>query len=415
MANELIEVDRARDMVLARCSPLGAETIALADVLGRVLAEDVTSPEDVPSFDNSAMDGFAVRAADTQGASADSPVSLALVGESRAGTPAQASLSAGQAISISTGAMVPSGADAVVRREDATRADQTVEIHVDVRPGLDIRRAGEDAAAGDRVMDAGTTIGPGEAGVLASVARSEALCARRPAVAVLTTGDELLEPSDPMRPGGIRNSNAHTVPALVRRAGGEPAQVSTVPDDAAATRERIEGALDAEVVVISGGVSVGDHDHVRPALAELGVEEVFWGLALRPGKPTWFGVHGGGPGEGGALVFGLPGNPVSVMVTFTLICRPAIRALMGAPADDALRATAIFGERYAKRPGRAHAVRCRLDTRDGRLHASPTKAQGSHVLTSMLGADALAMLPTDGGDVEAGDEVQVQLLGERRA
>jgi molybdopterin molybdotransferase len=180
-------------------------------------------------------------------------------------------------------------------------------------------------------------------------------------------------------------------------------------DEPEQTREGIESALAADIVVICGGVSVGRHDHVKPAFADLGVEEVFWGVALRPGKPTWFGVHRGGPAEGGALVFGLPGNPVSAMVTFILLVRPAIRAMLGA-GDDTLTATAILDETYRKPPGRTHAVRCRLELHDDGWHARPTKEQGSHVLSSMLGADALAMIPPESGDVNAGERVEIQLL-----
>jgi molybdopterin molybdotransferase len=406
---DLISIEEARRLVLERCSGLGTESVELRESLGRVLAEDVTSADDVPGFDNSAMDGFAVRAADTSGATAEAPVPLRIAGESRAGAPAGAPLGAGEAIAISTGAMVPEGADAVIRIEDTATGDGRVETRVEVPPGRDIRRAGEDITAGDSVLRAGMRVGPAEAGVAASVGRDSLVCARRPRVAVRTTGDELLEPSEPMRPGGVRNSNARSIPPLALDAGAEVESVAMLRDDPAMTREGIDQALAADIVVICGGVSVGRHDHVKPALAELGAEEVFWGVALRPGKPTWFGVHGGGPGKGGALVFGLPGNPVSAMVTFILLVRPAIRATLGA-ADDALTATAILDETYEKPPGRMHAVRCQLDLRDDGWHARPTREQGSHVLTSMIGADALAFIPTESGDVEAGERVEIQLL-----
>jgi molybdopterin molybdotransferase len=243
------------------------------------------------------------------------------------------------------------------------------------------------------------------------VGRESVRCSRRPRVAVLTTGDELLAPSEPLRPGGVRNSNAYSVSALVARAGAELATVDTAPDDPAAIRAGVERGLSADVTVVCGGVSVGEHDAVRPAFAALGAEEVFWGVALRPGRPTWFGVHAGGPGDGGALVFGLPGNPVSAVVTFILLARPAIRALLGAPPADPLRATAVLDETYEKPPGRAHAVRCRLELRDDGWHARPTGDQGSHVLTSMLGADALAIVPTASGSVAAGERVTIELLG----
>jgi len=398
--DELIEIEEARRLVVERASPLAAEPVPLRDALGRVLAVEVGAADPVPGFDNSAMDGFAVRAADT----ASPPVTLQVVDESRAGRPAERAVGAGEAILISTGAMVPEGADSVVGVEDTSSRDGSVEVGVTVEPGGNVRRAGEDVRRGQSVIPPGTVLGAAELGVIASVGLGAAECARRPRVCVLTTGDELHEPGEPLGPGGIRNSNAHSVPALVEASGAELAGVETVADDPSATRSAIERALDADVVVICGGVSVGEHDHVRAALNELGVEEAFWGVALRPGKPTSFGAH-----DSGALVFGLPGNPVSAMVTFLLLARPAIDALLGADTERR-RATAILDEEYAKKPGRAHAVRCRLELRDDGWHARTTGEQGSHVLTSMLGADALALIPTDSGTVPVGRRVEIELL-----
>ncbi len=403
MVAKLTEIEEARRLVLDRVVPLEAEPVALKDALGRVLAEPVTSADAVPGFDNSAMDGYAVRAADTAGA--DGGARLPVVDESRAGHPAQRRLAEGEAVAISTGAMVPEGADAVVRVEDTDAGSQEVEIRVEVEAGRDIRRAGEDIAAGEAVLAAGDEIGPAEAGVLVSVGRGEVACARRPRVNLLTTGDELQEPGEPLRPGAIRNSNAYSVSGLIRRSGAVLGAVEMVPDDRDATADALARALTGDVVVISGGVSVGPHDHVRPTLAALGAEEVFWGVALRPGKPTWFGVA-----PSGCLVFGLPGNPVSAMVTFLLFVRPAIRAMLGASPTQADRATAVLDSDYPKQPGRAHVVRCRLELRDDGWHATPTKDQGSHVLTSMLGADALAIIPTTSGTVRAGERVEIELL-----
>jgi molybdopterin molybdotransferase len=398
--DKLIEIEEARRLVVERASPLAAEEVPLGEARGRILAAEVGAADPVPGFDNSAMDGFAVRAADTAAA----PVTLQVVDESRAGRPARRAVGAGEAIVISTGAMVPDGADSVVPVEDTSARDGRVEVGAEVEPGRNVRRAGEDVRSGDVVIAPGTVIGAAELGVIASVGLGSVRCARRPRAYVLTTGDELHEPGEPLPPGGIRNSNARTVPALVEQSGGEVAGVETVADDPPATRAAIERALDADVVVICGGVSVGEHDHVRTALAELGVEEAFWGVALRPGKPTSFGVH-----AGGALVFGLPGNPVSAMVTFLLLARPAIDVLQGASAERR-RAHAILDEEYAKKPGRAHAVRCRLELRDDGWHARTTGEQGSHVLTSMLGADALALIPTDSGTVPPGQRVEIELL-----
>lgn len=404
MPAQLIEIEQARRLVLECAAPLGGECVALTAALGRVLAEEVASADDVPGFDNSAMDGYAVRAVDTTGARAEAPVLLRVVDESRAGHPARRGLADGEAIAISTGAVIPPGADAVVRVEDTDGGAEVVAVIAPVEAARNIRRAGEDIGAGDTVLHAGTELGPAEIGVSASVGLAEVSCARRPRVTLLSTGDELQPPGEPLRPGAIRNSNAHSVAALIERAGAELTAVELVGDELEATTAAIAAALAGELVVICGGVSVGEHDHVRPALAELGVEQVFWGVALRPGKPTYFGTHGD------ALVFGLPGNPVSAMVTFALFVRPAIRRMLGA-AERAHRATAILDTDYPKEPGRAHLVRCRLELRDDGWHATPTGAQGSHVLTSMLDADALAVLASARGDVQAGERVEVELLG----
>ena len=283
-----------------------------------------------------------------------------------------------------------------------------VEVLAAPRDGLNIRRAGEDVRPGDELLVPGATLGGTELGVLASVGRGEVLCARRPRVTLLSTGDELVGPEEELFPGAVRNSNVHSVPPLALAAGAEVERVAGVRDQQRATRDAIEQALGSDVVVICGGVSVGEHDHVRPALDELGVEQVFWGVSLRPGKPTYFGVatpEASVP----TLVFGLPGNPVSAMVTFILFARPAIRRMLGATDADR-RTTATLAEPYAKKPGRAHAIRVRLELGEDGWRATPTKEQGSHVLTSMLGADALAFLPADHGDFAGGESVEIELL-----
>ncbi len=407
VGSTLVEVDDAREAVLAAAPALGAETVPLGQgALGRVLAEDVAAPDPVPAFDGSAMDGFALRAADIAGAGPQTPVALRLVGESRAGHPAEVTLGEREAIAISTGAVLPRGADAVLRLEDTRTNDGVVHALAAVAPGTDIRRAGEDVRAGTTVVALGTAIGPAQLGALAAVGRAELRCARRPRVSVLVTGDELLAPGEPARPGGVRDTSSFTVPALALRAGAELAGVERVRDEPEATRAAISRALErADVTVICGGVSVGAHDHVRPSLAALEVQERFWGLALRPGAPAWFGTRGR------ALVFGLPGNPVSAMVTFVLLVGPALRALQGRPPLPP-RASAVFEADYRKPAGRAHAVRCRLELRDDGLHATPTGPQGSHVLTSMLAADGLAIVASSSEGVRAGERVPVESLRE---
>jgi molybdopterin molybdotransferase len=414
--SELISIAEARSRVLAGVTRLGDEQVALEAALGRVVAEEVASPIAVPPFDSSAMDGFAVVAGPSR--------ELEVIGEARAGHPASVAVRDGAAVRISTGAVVPEGADAVVPVERTTAvkevaSDDAVAVNRDMSgkvqphrvevpetaPGANIRRAGEDIPLNAVVLRAGTPLGPAELGVAASVGRAELRCARRPRVAVLITGDELTPVGKPLQPGGIYGSNGVALTALAERAGAEVVLQSVVPDDLDGTRTAIAEALDnADVVVVSGGVSVGPHDHVKPALHELGVQEVFWGVRLRPGKPTWFGTRGG------TLAFGLPGNPVSAMVTFQLFARPALAALQGAP-PGIRRFAASLEEPVARSPRREQAVRVRLrQGGDGLLARPTTGAQGSHVLTSMLGADAFALIAPGEGEAAAGERVEVELL-----
>jgi molybdopterin molybdotransferase len=395
MAPELIDIAEARRRVLAAVEPLPSEDVLIERALGRVLAEDVAAADDAPPFDCSAMDGYALVA----GAGSELPV----VDESRAGHPAARPLAPGEAIRISTGAMVPEGADSVVPVERVEERDGTVVVP-DWEPGRNVRRAGEDMRAGEVVVLAGTTVEPAELAVLAASGRHRVACGRRPRVAVLATGDELVEPGGPLGPGQIRNSNAYAVAALAERAGAAVVERRRVADDRDATRAALAEALTvADVVCVSGGVSVGPHDHVRPALADLRVDERFWGVRLKPGKPTWFGACGR------VLVFGLPGNPVSAMVTFHLFARPALRRLAGADPED-VRTTAVLDTPIALSARREQVVRCRLAARDDGWHVEPTKEQGSHVLTSMLGARAFALVPPGDGELPAGARVEIELV-----
>jgi len=396
---DLIFPDEARRSILAAVAELETEEVALAAGLGRVLAETVQSPLDVPPFDSSAMDGFAVVA----GAENE----LEVRGESRAGHPSSKAVRPGFAVRISTGAPIPDGADAVVAVERTESDANTVTVPPS-EPGTNVRRRGEDIMAGDLVMSPGEALRPAALGVLASLGRSAALCSKLPAVAILATGDELIEPGGDLGPGQIWSSNPPALAGQVTQAGGAVQRICRVPDDPAATRSALEGAAaSADVVVVSGGVSVGPHDHVKGALAAMGADEVYWGVALRPGKPTWFGTLT--VGERSVAVFGLPGNPVSAMVCFQLFVRPALRALQGANPDGA-RTTAVLDEDIARNPRRDEAVRCRLISADDGLHAAPTGPQGSHVLTSMLAADALALVEMGDGAAKRGERIPVELL-----
>lgn len=386
----LLSISQARERVLDAVAPLDREELAVPDALGRILGEDVSAIADVAPFASSAMDGYAVR-------SGPSGRSLQIVGEARAGHPFEETLADGQAVRISTGAPLPPGADAVLQQELAQADDGRVTLLDDVRPARNVRGAGEDLRAGEHVLRAGERLGPAELGVAVHAGRARLTCARRPRVAVLATGDELVEPGGKLGPGQIHDSNLVTLSALARQSGADVVEAAHVPDDGPATRAALERALAvADVVIASGGVSVGPHDHVKPALRDLGVEERFWRVALRPGKPTWFGVHDR------TLVFGLPGNPVSAMVTFILFVRPALAALQGAGARPTGRT--VLGEDVERHPGRDECVRVCL--RDGRAYA--TGPQGSHVLRSMALADGLVVIPRgEQGSLPAGTEVEL--------
>jgi molybdopterin molybdotransferase len=400
VSTSLITIAEARSRVLDAVRRLPSESVAVDDALGRTLAADVTATGDVPPFACSAMDGYAVL---------DGPEgrSLTVIGESRAGTPSDRTVADGQAVRISTGAAVPAGATAIIPQEEVTD-DGGSAIHTDapVAAGQHVRGPGEDMRRGTVVLGAGTRLGPVELGAAVSAGVGTVTVARRPRVAVLCTGDELRAPGEPLGPGEIHNSNAPMLTGLATRAGAAVAPTQRLPDDADATRTGIAGALDSsDVVIITGGVSVGPHDHVKPALTALGVDEVFWSVALQPGKPTWFGTL-----PDGTLVFGLPGNPVSAVVTFSLFVGPALAKLQGAPPPQPPRADALLGSEVRRNPRREQAVRVRLEDSSTGVLAFPNGAQGSHILTSLLGADALAMIPAGDGHLPVGTKVALHAL-----
>jgi len=399
----VISVDEARRQILEACPRLDPRSLALQAALGCVTAEAVVSDEDVPPFANTAMDGYAVRAADTAGA----PVRLVVVATLAAGAAPDIEVRQGQAARIMTGAPMPRGADAVVMVERTRSFDDgmAVEIEATANPGDHVRGPGEDLRRGQEVFAAGTVLTPGHVGVLASVGRETVAVVPPAKVGVLSTGDELVAGGGRLRPGQIRDSNRPTLLALVTQAGCHPVDLGVVADDEAALAEAVaRGAETCDALVTSGGVSVGDFDYVKTVLDRLGRMQ-WWQVAVRPAKPLAFGVVDGTP------VFGLPGNPVSSSVSFELFARPALRQMMGHAVLDRPRVTAVADEAMVRRTdGKLHLHRVVADTGDdGRWHVRSSGAQGSHVLSAMARANALALLP-DGEGVEAGGTVEVMLL-----
>ena len=396
-----ITPDQARERIRAAVRPLGdIESVPLAAALDRVLARDRTAALDVPGAANSAMDGYAVRGADLPAAE----TALELIGEAYAGRPFAGAVGPGQCVRIMTGAVMPAGADTVVVQERAqARGDGRIGIGAGERPGQNVRAAGEDIAAGAVLLPRGRRLGPAELGLLASIGAAEVEVVRRPRAVFFATGDELRAVGEALVPGTLYNSNSHTLGAMLRRLGVNGEDLGIVRDHPAATVAALRAAATrADVVLTTGGVSVGAADHVRDALEELG-EIRFWKVALKPGRPLAFGRLGG------AWFFGLPGNPVSVMVTFCQFVRPALLRLAGEsgpPPPLELRATARKPLR--KRPGRVECQRGVLrPDGDGALSVTPAGAQGSGILSSMSRANCFIVLPLESGRVEAGAEVTV--------
>ena len=399
----MVDLEDAQRAVLEACPPRPPVPTPLADVVGRVLAEDVIAGEDVPPFANSAVDGYAVRAADL----AQAPVELDVIGEVAAGAPPFAGVvGPGQAVRVMTGAPMPTGADAAAMVEDSERLDGgRVRLSRKVAPGAAVRAVGDDVRAGDVVVPVGTVVTPAVAGVLASVNARTVLAHPAVRVAVLSTGDELVDDGGPLRPGQIRESNATMLAPLLAATGCVVDHLGIVRDDEA-TLERVlrQAAATNDAVVTSGGVSMGDYDVVKAVLGR--IAEMSWmQIAIKPAKPFAFGRLDGVP------VFGLPGNPVSSLVSFELLARPALRRMMGHRRLARTSVVAVADEGIRRRPdGKVHLVRVNGEfADDGRYHVHPVRAQGSHQLAASALADALAVVP-DGDDVPPGADVAVLLL-----
>jgi molybdopterin molybdotransferase len=405
----LVPLDEAREFVLQRCAVLPAVEVELADALGCVVAEDCVARTAMPPFANTAMDGFAVRAADVASASDDHPVRLHVIETVLAGAAPARSVDAGQATRIMTGAPMPAGADAVVMIERTrSDADDGVEILQGVAAGTNVRGVGDDIRPGDVVLEAGTAVIPAGVGVLAEIGATTVRVIRRPRVGVLSTGDELVADGAPLRAGQIRDSNRPALLAQLRASGFEPIDLGLAPDDETAIVDAIErGAATCDALLTSGGVSMGDVDLVKVVLGKLA--DMRWmQIAIRPAKPFAFGIAD--RGDRAVPVFGLPGNPVSSLVSFELLARPALRQMAGHGELDRLRVQAVADEALHRRPdGKTHFARVRCRFHDGAYHASSAGGQGSHQLTAMAAADGLAILP-DGVGCAEGDVVDVMLL-----
>jgi molybdopterin molybdotransferase len=392
VTGELLSREEALARVLEACEPLEGEPVPLADLLGRFAVEDVRAAVDLPPFPSSAMDGFALRAADTPGR-------LPVVARIAAGAPAARSLAAGEAMGIATGGAVPDGADAVIPIEYVVEHDNEIEVAETVVEGDNVRPRGGDVAKGAVVVERGTRFGAGQVGATAAAGLGQASCVRRPRVTILTTGTELREPGSSLGPGEIYEANG----ALLEAALAPVADVERLPaiaDDESAHRVVLDRGLNADVLVTSGGVSVGPHDLVRRILAELGVEEVFWGVAVKPGKPLAFGRRGP------KLVFGLPGNPMSSFVSCELFVLPALFALQGAATPGPVFRAGRLAHNVKRNKRRDELLRARTRFVDDGVVLEPVTGQESHMIAAAASADALVLAPRGKGELAAGEVVR---------
>jgi molybdopterin molybdotransferase len=389
----LLSIDEAVARILERIEALPGERVPVAEAEGRVLAEPALARVDLPPFPSSAMDGFAVHAADTPGR-------LPVVERIAAGVPARGPLEPGSAMAIATGGVVPDGADAVVPIEYVVQHDNQVEFPGAARVGANVRPRGEDVGAGEVVVPAGTRVGPAQVGALAAAGLESVVVARRPRASVLVTGTELRPPGEPLGPGEVYEANGLILRSALRSAGAAVEPPEAVVDDAELLRAALERGLGSDLVVSSGGVSVGPHDLVRQVAAELGVEEVLWGVAVKPGKPASFGLRGR------TLVFGLPGNPVSALVGFELFVRPAVLALQGHSSPGPRYLPGRLGSAVRRNPVRDQLVRARSASAGDEVVLEPLGGQESHMIARAAGADVLVLVPLGEGELAAGAAVR---------
>ena len=400
----MIRVEEALNHILNSISPLDLEKTDILNALGRVIGEDIYAGRNIPPKDNSAMDGYALKSEDTKGASVDTPVIVETIEDIPAGYLSQKTVGSGQAARIMTGAYVPEGADTVVKVEDTERDGNHVRIFVESPRGENIRYSGEDVKEGDLVISKGKIVGPAEVGMLASLGRSFIKVYQKPLVAIIATGDEIADIDEGTSGEKIISSNSYSLHAQVRECGALPLQTGIAKDRKESLIAAFRAAQRADVIISSGGVSVGDYDFVKDVMEQMGTNIEFWQVAQRPGKPLAFGTMEG------KLVFGLPGNPVSSMITFEEYVRPALLKMMGREEIFRRTITAILTEDIKKKGGLKHFIRALVKKEGKRFTVSTTGEQGSGILTSMVLANGIIVLPEDMTLVKKGEEVAVQLI-----
>jgi molybdopterin molybdotransferase len=399
----LIAFNQALEQVLSKVRVLDFETVPILESLGRVLAEDIYADADVPAGDNSAVDGYALKAADTLGAGNVAAAELSIVSELPAGQVYRETIKRGQTVRIMTGAPVPAGADSIVRLEDTRRTDSEVKIFREAKPGQNIRVAGEAAKKEERLIAQGQVISPAQIGLMALVGRQQVKVVQRPEVAVLATGDELIEVNEIPTVGKVRNSNSYTFLSLARHYGGNAKDLGIARDTLQALKSKVREGLDSDILVTCGGVSVGDYDLVKPVMQDLG-DMIFWRVAMKPGEPLAFGM------VEDTLWFGLPGNPVAAMVCFEQFVQPAMLKMSGHVNLHRPELEAVIEEDLEKKTGIRFFVRVVIEKRKGKYFAKRSGPKGSGILKSMSGANGLLVLPEQSTGIKAGQTGQVQML-----
>ena len=405
----MISADQAVEIILEHTEPLQTEVVGLSESLGRVLAADICATEDIPPFDNSSMDGFALRSTDTQRATAGSPLKLAIVGVGPAGDATRLEVQPGTTVRIMTGAQLPLNADAVIQQEQVVESEGRILVSAPVSRGANVRLKGEDIKSGELVLPCGSRLRAGQMGVLASTGSSQVSVFKKPRIGILTTGNELVGVEEQLSSGKIRNSNAYTLMALVQESGGIAIDLGVAKDDEVELVQRIQNGLGNDILISSGGVSVGKYDHVLSAMKKAGVDLKFWKINIKPGMPLAFGIFKSG---GKAIpVFCLPGNPVSTMVTFIEFIRPCLEKMMSMPhGSESFHFRAVLEHAIQKNDRKRHFQRGIVVLKNGKLTVRSTGNQSSGVLTSMVKANCLITVPEDQILLQQGEEVDVELL-----